>query len=323
MKNMHNKIRISIEGHRNVEAMSPYIISASRATDIPAFYSEWLFKRLSEGYCTWTNPYNRQITYISFLKTKFIVFWSKNPAPLIPFLSILKKYGIDCYIQYTLNDYEDFELEPGLPPLANRIDTFKRLVDILGYGSVIWRFDPLMLTKDINIDRLLANFENIAGQLNGYVGKMVFSFADIENYKKVKYNLLKDKIQYVDWTDDYMIQFAKNLFEINKKEWNLNLATCAEHIDLSMFGIEHNKCIDPELIIKMSKSNDFDFQMFLHGATKDSGQRKACGCILSKDIGVYDTCPHGCKYCYANNSREVAIANYRTHLTDKTKTSII
>lgn len=139
-----------------LEIMSaPIIISASRSTDIPAFYIDWFIHRLKEGYSAWVNPFNGVKSYISYNKTRFIIFWSKNPKPLLPQLEYLKKRNINCYIQFTLNDYVSEGLEKNVPSVEERIETFKTLVEKLGKGSVIWRFDPLMLTNKIGPDELL------------------------------------------------------------------------------------------------------------------------------------------------------------------------
>ena len=135
MKN--EKLKFTLDDGNIVDAQTPLIVSASRATDIPAFYSNWFFNRLDKGYVRWRNPYNGKDSYVSFDNTKFIVFWSKNPAPLLQFLPILKQKGIGCYVQYTLNDYNAEGLEPNVTPLSGRIETFKRLVDELGLGSVV------------------------------------------------------------------------------------------------------------------------------------------------------------------------------------------
>ena len=181
-----------------VEMQAPLIISASRSTDIPAFYADWFFDRLQKGYSAWTNPFNGKKYYVSYENTRFIVFWSKNPQPLLKFLPILKERNIKCYVQYTLNDYEKEKLEK-VPSLASRIETFKLLHELLGHGGVIWRFDPLILTDDISIDDLLSKIQNIGDQLKNYSEKLVFSFADIDGYKKVKNNLLNNGIPYHEW----------------------------------------------------------------------------------------------------------------------------
>ena len=198
------KEQLPRENGELVQMQVPIIVSASRSTDIPAFYADWFFHRLKVGYSAWTNPFNGVKGYVSYKNTRFIVFWSKDPSPLLAHLDELKEREIGCYIQYTLNDYVKEGLEKGVKPLDYRIDTFKRLVDRLGMGSVIWRFDPLMLTDTIDIDTLLGKIENVGNQLKGYTEKLVFSYADIALYRKVKSNLEKNGIFSRDWTEDEM-----------------------------------------------------------------------------------------------------------------------
>lgn len=335
-----NKDDLKLSDGRIVKAQYPQIISASRSTDIPAFYADWFFNRLKKGYCAWTNPFNGVKSYVAFRDTRFVVFWSKNPKPLLDHLDELKDRNIGCYIQYTLNDYVKEGLEKGVPTLDKRIDIFKRLVEKLGNGHVIWRFDPLMLTDEINEDLLLEKISNIAEQLKGYTEKIVFSFADILSYKKVKRNLDDNNVHYLDWQPEQMVDFARRLSDANK-EWGFNLATCAEKIDLSKYGIEHNKCIDDDLMIKLAWQDKAlmnflgveIYQKDLFGVipkeaivlsdnlyalkkknNKDTGQRMFCGCANSKDVGQYNTCPHQCEYCYANTTKALAQRNYKMHL---------
>lgn len=337
------KNKIQRDNGEWVEAQAPVIVSASRSTDIPAFYADWFFHRLEAGYSAWTNPFNGVRSFVSYDKTRFIVFWSKNPRPLLQHLDYLKERNIGCYIQYTLNDYEAEGLERGVPALEERINTFKRLVDKLGRGRVIWRFDPLILTDRISADDLLRKVENIGEQLRGYTEKLVFSYADIAAYKKVKANLERNHVNYSEWTHEQMVDFAKRLVELNKtKGWNYALATCGEAADLD--GVEHNRCVDDDLMIRFAHHDKalMDFlgveirpvQNSLFGAeplpdnaialgdtlyaikhkdNRDNGQRQACGCMVSKDIGEYNTCPHLCEYCYANTSKEIAVRNWRQH----------
>ena len=413
---MTEKVHITLDDGSVVETtMHPVIVSASRATDIPAFYADWFFYRLQKGYSAWINPFNNKKGYVSYQDTRFIVFWSKNPKPLLEHLDELTypttnvaplsreltypatnvaplsrgltypatnvaplsrgDEGIGCYIQYTLNDYEADGLEKKVPPIQERIDTFKRLVDRLGKERVIWRFDPLVLTEPggraaINTDVLLDKIERIGDQLKGYTEKLVFSFADIASYRKVKHNLKESNINYIEWDEPNMVDFAKRLVELNKK-WGFTLATCGEKIDLP--GVAHNSCIDHDLIIRLAHRDKalMDYlgvtivpvqrDMFgneevaypglkatpLKGATypgltatplkrgqegfillddgtvaiqkkkmPDKGQRAACGCMVSKDIGQYNTCPHQCEYCYANASKELATENWHRHRLD-------
>ena len=339
------KNKLPRENGEQVDMQVPVLVSASRSTDIPAFYAEWFFHRLNvSGYSAWTNPFNGVRSYVSYQNTRFIVFWSKNPRPLLEYLHILDEKGIGCYIQYSLNDYEAEGLEKSVPPIAQRIETFKMLVDRLGKGHVIWRFDPLVLTDRINIDVLIAKIERIGEQLLGYTEKLVFSFADIISYRKVQTNLQKAQINYIDWTESQMREFAAKLETLNKK-WNYELATCGEKIDLTQFGVKKNHCIDDDLIIRLAHHDKIlmDYlgvkifpmpqpDLFgeteplpngaivlqngtyaIHGDNRDKGQRQFCGCIKSKDIGEYNTCVHGCEYCYANASKDLAIANLRSH----------
>ena len=335
------KIQILRDNGMMVEAQAPIIISASRSTDIPAFYADWFFHRLKAGYSAWTNPFNGVKSFVSYEKCRFIVFWSKYPKPLLEHLDELKERNIGCYIQYTLNDYEKEGLEKGVPPLEERLDTFKRLVDRLGKGRVIWRFDPLILTDQIAIDDLLRKAENIGDQLLDYTEKLVFSYADIALYKKVKANLEKSHVNYQEWTMQQMEDFARRLSELNQK-WHYQLATCGEKIDLEPFGIQHNRCVDDDLMIRFAhhdkalmdflgveiktiENSLFGMELVPANALKisetqyaikkkdnrDKGQRQFCGCMVSKDIGEYNTCPHLCEYCYANASKEVAVRNWK------------
>lgn len=332
-----------------VEAFAPAVLTASRATDIPAFYSEWFFRRLEEGYCKWRNPFNGVESYVSFQNLRFIVFWSKNPAPLIPYLEKLNKRGINCYVHYTLNDYEVEGLEPGVPATGQRVETFRQLIGILGPQGVVWRFDPMILTDNIGISELLQKIFFLAEKLHGYTDSLVFSFADIAGYRKVGRNLTAHGIRYEEWTEAKMREFASRLSQLNREcGWNLRLSTCAEKIDLSEFGIEHSRCVDDERIARIAHSDEVllaelglrihepSFSLFGNNdilpsdsirltegvyaqrisKTKDSGQRRLCGCINSKDIGQYNTCPHGCLYCYANTSPESAHCNYSRHNPD-------
>ena len=312
----NKKIKLRIDEGSVVDAQAPMIISASRATDIPVFYSRWFINRLSKGYVRWRNPYNGKVSYVSFANTKFIIFWSKNPAPLLPFLPILKQKGIGCYIQYTLNDYESEGLEPNVPPIIERIETFKRLVDGLGPGSVVWRFDPLILTDDISADKLLHKICKIANHLHGYTEKLVFSFADISTYRKVGRNLTDAGVNYQEWTEEAMMDFARSLSSLNL---GIELTTCAEKVDLSQFGTGHNRCIDPELIFRIKP----ELKSAFSNLKNDKGQRALCGCITAKDIGAYNTCPHGCVYCYANASPYSVRQNFIRHKQAPDNDSII
>jgi DNA repair photolyase len=320
-------------------AQAPVIVSASRATDIPAFYSDWFIERLKEGYLKWKNPFNGVPLYVSFNNTRLIVFWSKNPKPLLSHLNYLEDKGINFYFQFTLNDYEKEGLEKHVPRLDSRIETFIKLSEKIGKEKVIWRFDPYLLTQNTGVQELLRKTEYIGNKLKGYTDKFVFSYADIKTYKKVQNNLRREAVPYLEFNENSMIELAHGLNELNK-QWGYSVGTCAEKIELERFNIEHNKCIDDDLIIRLF-SGDSELMNFLGvkiqeptifepeskivktKSLKDKGQREICGCILSKDIGQYNTCPHECLYCYANSSREIADKNYKTHKLNRLSETII
>ncbi|HOF15896.1 MAG TPA: DUF1848 domain-containing protein [Bacteroidales bacterium] len=350
---MNNKIQITNDFGNKVEAQSPIIISASRSTDIPAFYAKWFINRIKKGYVVWYNPFNQQPLYVAFKNCKVIIFWTKNPKPLIPYLKDLNNLGIHYYLQYTLNDYEKESFEPKLPTIKNRINTFKKLSSLIGKEKVIWRFDPIILTSELTPHEILKRIWNIGNQLKGYTDKLVFSFIDIKSYRKVQQNLVKEtsiftkeSIGSSELSLEQMNEIALGLMKMReywKKEgWEISMATCAEEIDLDKYNISHNRCIDSELMKKIFAEdkelvyylnygklpetntlfkNEFNEIPLSTEKLKDKGQRKACGCMISKDIGMYNTCNHLCIYCYANTSKETVFKNMRLH--DENNESII
>ena len=209
-----------------------------------------------------------------------------------------------------------------MPPVAERIDTFKRLAKRLGTERVIWRFDPLLLSDSLTVDLLLERIATIGHELKEDTQKLVFSFADIQAYRKVSRNLSGTNCR--EFSFEEKIEFAKGLRDINRS-LGLEMATCAEDVDLSEYGIKHNKCVDDDLMMRhfhddaeLMKFIGAEYDMFngwqIKKSRKDKGQRKACGCIVSKDIGAYNTCPHLCRYCYANNSDSIVQSNYQRHM---------
>ncbi|MCK4776927.1 MAG: DUF1848 domain-containing protein, partial [Actinomycetia bacterium] len=295
---------------------------------------KWFENRLNEGYVKWINPFNGKAYLISFEKARLFVFWSKNPQPIFPFLNTLDRKNLNYYFLFTLNDYDREKFEPNVPALEERIEIFKDLSVQIGREKVIWRFDPLLLTDEISVDELVKRVVSIGNRISMYTEKLVFSFARIGVYKKVLNNLKQSGINYIEFTDDKRLEFAEKISEYNRKNWGINIASCAEGIELEKYSILHNKCIDDELIIRLFK-NDAKLMKFLgydeaqdqgelfgnsilksrknsnnRLKLKDTGQRKECNCIKSKDIGQYNTCNHLCVYCYANTSSMVVKKNH-------------
>lgn len=310
-----------------VSGIAPVIISASRATDIPAFYAEWFAGRLAAGYLAWTNRFDsRQNQIVSFAKTRVVVFWSKNPAPIERYLDKLDERGINYYFTFTVNDYEREGLERSVPPLDERLATFRRLAARLGSERVVWRFDPIIVGGPLTPERVLERIERIGDRLHRHTRKLVISFADIAGYRHVRENLKRAGFgDSAEPGPEAIRRIAGGIQALNKN-WGLTVASCAEAVDLSAFGIAHNRCIDDELLARVFP-HDAELMAFLgrgavplaadgaHPANplKDHHQRKTCGCIVSKEIGRYNTCPHHCVYCYANSSFRQADDAHQRH----------
>ncbi len=267
------------------------ILSVSRRTDIPAFYSEWFFNRLREGFVDVRNPMNiHQISRVKITPDVIdcIVFWTKNPKAMLARLDELN--GYNYYFQLTLNPY-DKRIESNVPKKNVIISAFKELSSKIGNNRVIWRYDPILLTDTIDVNYHIHYFEELAKMLTGFTKRCVISFVDL--YKKTSTNTKHINLRELNM--DEISRIAEAFSNIAKR-YELKLVTCAENVDLSNFGIDHGYCIDPELIAQICGYN-LDVK-------KDKNQRKECGCVESVDIGAYNTCCHGCAYCYANFNNE-------------------
>ena len=320
--------------------------------NFPAYYGQWFMNRLRAGWCAWVNPFNRRPSYVSFRDVKAVVFWTKNPAPFLQHLDELDARGLHYYFQYTLNDYEREGFEPNVPALEKRIETFRRLSERIGPDRVVWRFDPIILSPGTGPRDILMRIWTIGKALRGLTKKLVVSFVDVGAYRKVQANLVRDTDLYTRETvlsaepdEAQRREICEGLAKIRERwhseGWDIEISSCAEEADLAAWGITHNRCIDGELMERVF-GEDKALVHFLHSGKlpeapaagadslfgdpvipvvpvskrrnlKDKGQREACGCIVSKDIGMYDTCMHFCAYCYANASRKTVLENRRRH----------
>lgn len=265
------------------------IISASRRTDIPAFYTDWFFHRIRAGFVYVRNPMNPcRISKINLSPEAVdgFVFWTKNPAPFLSRLKELEVYPY--YFQFTLTPY-DRDIECHLPPKTQLTDTFRQLSEQIGPERIIWRYDPLLLSDTITPEYHWQHFGEIAARLSGYTHQCVISFLD--NYTKLNVRLKSQYIRTLSQEEIYTT--VRQLSEI-AQYYRIRLQTCAEPYDLSEFGIERGHCIDPSLFYYHSNCQ----LPFI----KDKNQRPECGCAQSTDIGEYNTCRHQCVYCYANSS---------------------
>jgi hypothetical protein len=226
-----------------------------------------------------------------------IVFWSKNPKPLLEKLQLLNEYTY--YFLFTLNPY-DTDIETKLPPKKEIMETFKELSQKIGPQRVIWRYDPVLLNDRYTVAYHIDKFNEYARHLKGFTEKVIFSFIDF--YKRIAGNIKAHGI--IEITTEHKNILAENFSKI-AKENALLIDTCAEDIDLSRYNIERARCIDGGLIAKITGYN--------LAAGKDKNQRIECGCVESIDIGEYNSCLNGCVYCYANNSQDIVTDNYKKH----------
>ena len=282
--------------------------------------------RLDAGYVRWDNPYSGTSRYISLREARLLVLWSKNPAPFLPLLPRLLAQGRGILFQYTLNDYEQERLEPNVPPLGERIQSFLALSRILGPDRIVWRFDPVLFPSPLTPDDLLSRLEAIGRRIRGKTTRLIISFIDIDRYRKVPRNLQALGFSGIrECTPQEIDTFASGLSDL-ATDLGLSVSACSEDVDLSCYGIHREGCIsyaqaarnflaDPALGPFLGES----LQQTISGTTipfstpprlRDPGQRSSCHCMVAKDIGCYSTCPHLCAYCYANSGPARVRENY-------------
>lgn len=283
------------------------IISVSRRSDIPAFYGKWFMNRIRAGYCIVPNPFKpTQVSRVSLVPeaVEVIVFWTRNPRPLFPYLTELKERGYDYLFQYTVMNNPGI-LDPRCPSVQVSLKTFRELSDRIGSQRMIWRYDPIVFSTVTPPEFHRNNFSHIARRLRGSTCRCVVSILDV--YRKVKRRFRQLKKHGVELVacEDEVFGDLMNTFARAAGENGMEIVSCAEEIDLRPFGIQPGKCIDGEYISHILGINV--------SSKKDPSQRKACGCVLSKDIGMYDTCLFGCQYCYATTSHERAKINHEKH----------
>lgn len=276
------------------------ILSVSRRTDIPAFYFEWFLNRIKEGYLCVRNPMNpKQVSRVDLSPEAVdcIVFWTKNPAPAMMHLSDLA--GYKYYFQYTLNPYGS-DIETNLPDLPSRLKSFEELSKAIGQERVVWRYDPILMNDRIGVDWHKDQFEKLARALNGMTDTVVISVLD--DYKKIRNQMRTVNNRTI--ADDELKEIME-FFKETAANNGMKIHSCAEDLDLSQFGIPPGKCIDDERIGKLLNC-DMD-------SKKDKNQREVCGCVESVEVGAYNTCRHGCRYCYANFSSDTVRDNCLKH----------
>ena len=275
------------------------ILNTGARTDTVQYFSKWLLKRFEEGYVLTRNPlFPNKVTRYELTPDKIdvVLFCSKNYAPILPRLrEITDKFR--TYFYYTITAYGK-DIEPGVPTIDESIDTLIKLYKIVGKEKIAWRYDPVLLTKEYTIERHIKTFEYIAKRLAPYIDRCIFSF--VEMYKKLHYNM--PKILPLTSQDKEIL--AENLGKVAKK-YNITIQTCGTNGDYLRFGIKASGCATLEIL---GNANHCEFKNLKH-----TGLRQGCHCIASRDIGAYDTCLNGCKYCYANKNPKKAFENFKFH----------
>lgn len=275
------------------------ILSVSRRTDIPNYYSEWFINRIKDGFLYVRNPMNiHQVSKITLSPdiVDCIVFWTKNPKAIINKLDELSEYKF--YFQFTLTGY-GIDIEKGVPHKKNEvIPIFKELSEKIGSKKVIWRYDPILFNEIYTEEYHINAFSQIAEELKGYTHRCVISFVDY--YAKNKTSMEELKLE--EKSEKQLINFSAKLQEIASAN-GIEVFSCAEKIDLSGCGIKHGSCIDKNTIEEIIGCKI--------DVSKDKNQRGECGCVESVEVGSYNTCLNGCKYCYANYSEKMVCNNVK------------
>ncbi len=274
------------------------IIQTGLRTDIPAFYSTWLVNRLKAGFVCVRNPYNPTAVTRYRLSPEVvdvIGFCTKNPGPMLPHLPLLESYGQYWYV--TITPYGP-DVEPHVPPKEQVMADFRRLSEALGADAVGWRYDPILLSDTYPLERHLANFDRMARMLRGFTHTCVISFIDL--YAKVRRNFPEAR----EVRREDRIRLGSAFADI-ARENGMTLKTCAEGEELAAYGVDCSGCMTIAT-----------YEAAIHcrlEVPKGRASRKECACHLSGDIGMYDTCGHLCRYCYANASPEAVRRNQLLH----------
>lgn len=277
------------------------VVSVSRRTDIPAFYTDWFINRLHEGYVLYPLPWSDKLKYLklSAETVNCFVFWSKDYSKLIPYLHLLDSKGYKYYFHFTINNYPD-TLEKHVVQFKEALKQFYKLVEHTSCDHVLWRYDPIITTKDFNTNYHLYNFESIASELKGHTRKCYVEFVDL--YRKVEINFDRQKFPYTPYTQDQKFQLVSKMATIAKK-YDIDVYACCDD-SLVKENVLKASCVDAKLIEKITGNIP---------TIKQAPTRKECGCFQSVDIGEYGSCLHGCLYCYATDNIATAQRFYHAH----------
>ena len=276
------------------------IIQTGMRTDIPAFYSEWFVNRIKEGFVLVRNPYNpSQVSRYSLSPdvVDLIGFCTKNPAPMLPYMDILKGYGQYWFV--TITPYGK-DIEPNVPDKKKVMEDFKKLSDIVGVDSMGWRYDPILVDEEHPVGWHIAEFGKMAETLSGYTNTCVISFIDL--YSKVRRNFPEAR----EVCHEDRLVIGKAFIEIARR-YDITIRPCAEGKELEPYGADCSGCMTVKTYEKALHAN---LDVPRRGTNQRNGE---CACLLGTDIGAYDTCGHLCRYCYANVHADLVRKNMRRH----------
>ncbi len=275
------------------------ILNTGGRTDTVQYYSEWLLNRFREGFVYSRNPlFPNKVTKYELTPEKIdcVVFCSKNYEPILENLHEITD-RFNTYFHYTITAYGK-DVEPGVPSIDKSIETLFKLEKIVGKKRLSWRYDPVLLTEKYTIEHHFKTYNYMADILSGQIDRCIFSF--VEMYKKLQHNMP----EIIPLTEHDKKTLAKGLGEIAKK-YNITLQTCGTNGNYEQYGINQSGCMTLDIL---GKANNIKFRNLKH-----KGMRQGCHCIESRDIGAYDTCLNGCKYCYANIRPDKAVKNFKRH----------
>ncbi len=287
------------------------IISASYKTDIPTFYGDWFMNRLHAGYCKMVNPYNQQVYHVDLTPEQVdgFVFWTKNIGPFLKHLPEVRRRGYPFIVQHTITGYPR-ELEFRVIDYSHTIDYMRTLAEVYGPGVPVWRYDPIIVSSLTPLDWHRRNFETLARALEGTTDEVIISFGQI--YKKSRRNMAWAASEFgFDWSEHESLSMTtvralvSDLAQVARSR-GIRMKVCSQKALIILGQTEEARCIDAERLERASGRSIVENVAL-------RGNRKECACFASRDIGEYDTCPHGCVYCYAVQHRDLALERYKAH----------
>lgn len=273
------------------------ILNVSGRTDIVAFYTDWFMNRYHEGFVDVRNPFNHKlVSRIDFSDVDAILFCTKNPIPILNKINEINKPII---FHVTLTPYKK-DIEPNVPPKGEIVEAIKKLSKIIGKDNLVIRYDPIFISAKYTLDYHIKAFENLCSLLDGYVSKILISFLD--DYKNVRKN--KKVLNFKELEESDYKAIGEN-FSASALKHHMIVHTCFEDRNLTEYGFSKDECLSHELAYKLTGK--------VYKKEWKARKEGKCHCVQMVDIGVYNSCKHFCKYCYANYDEKQVQDNFINH----------